>query len=63
MRPKFQQMNQAVEGLRNKVQEAFNTAGQTFTRKDTHHDQYKICCEFPDLKDDPMFPNVSKKLG
>ena len=54
-------MNEAVEEIRNKVQDAFNTAGQMFTRKDTHYGQYKICCEFPDLKEDNlMFPNVSK---
>ena len=62
MRPKFQRMNEAVEEIRNKVQEAFNTAGQTFTWKDKGRDQYKLCCEFPDLKDNPMFPNVSLNL-
>ena len=53
-------MNEAVEEIRNKVQEAFNTAGQTFTRQDKGHDQYEECCTFWGLIDNPNFPNVSK---
>ena len=58
MRPKFQQMNEAVEEIRNTVQEVFNS-GHTFTRKDLQYDQYEICCTFSDLKEYPSFPNVS----
>ena len=56
MGPMFQLMNEAVEGIRNQVQKAFNSQ-QTFTREDKGHDQYQICCRF---QDHPMFPNVSK---
>ena len=62
MRPRFQKMNEAVERIRNEVQEAYNTAGQTFMRKDvdaTKH--YNICCTFENLTTNPNFPNVSSK--
>ena len=62
MRQKFQKMNQAVERLRNKVQDAFNTVGQTFMWKDGNEaKRYQICCEFPDLSDNANFPNVSSE--
>ena len=52
-------MNEAVEEIRNKVQDVFNS-GQTFTREDRQFDQYEICCESSDLTENPNFPNVSK---
>ena len=60
MRPKFHQMNEAVEEIRNKVQEVFNN-GQMFTRPEGQpDDQYEICCTFSDLRPDSNFPNVSE---
>ena len=58
MGPKFHRMNEAVEEIRNKVQDVFNS-GQTFTREDRQFDQYEICCESSGLTENPNFPNVS----
>ena len=58
MKPKFQQMNEAVKEIRSKAQEAINN-GQTFTREDVNTDQYEVCCAFSHLRMDTRFPNVS----
>ena len=55
-------MNEAVEEIRNKVQDVFNS-GQMFTREDRQFDQYEICCESSGLTENPNFPNVSKIAG
>ena len=52
-------MNEAVEEIRNKVQDVFNS-GQTFTREDRQFDHYEICCESSGLTVNSNFPNVSK---
>ena len=60
MQPKFDNMTRAVQAIRNRVEEAFN-AGKNFTRRDNNTDQYKICCTFSDLTENPNFPNVSRE--
>ena len=60
MRPKFHRINEAVEEIRNKVQDVFNN-GQTFTREDRQFDQYEICCESSGLIENPKFLNVSNE--
>ena len=62
MRPKFHRMNEAVEEIRNKVQDVFNI-GQTLTRQDSNSYQYEICCRSSNLRVNPNFPHVSKITG
>ena len=58
MQPKFKFMNDAVEQIRDRVEEAFN-GGNIFTRKDTGQEQYELCKQATELSEHPGFPNVS----
>ena len=62
MSNKFVLMNQAVEQIRTKVQDALNER-RTFTRVKSDADQYTPCCKMEGLKGDLRFPNVSTVTG
>lgn len=59
MRPKFQQMNDAVEGLRDAAERVLNNK-DVFTAEDPGDNQvYERCCDATELGEDSRFPNVS----